>query len=605
MHWKRILNESPFLGLLKDRINLRQIPFSERGSRLMVFHADHQLVVRLAERWFKREGQLAAYRDRPPIVDEWRFTDGDGNPLDFELTTYPHRVDCQTAIGAFTICFVDTETLLVTLPPVPCGMTFRANLDKSQTDRRGGILRLTGDIRRNIAYTTNACLLKNETTSNEESQLIRLTFDGAPGGRALLLNITPRLGFNRWIPDSAVALEAAARRWHEWFAAAPEVAEPYHAQYYYAWWIMRAGLISTRFYTTREAMTPSKIHYVGVWQWDAYFHALAYRHLEMKLAKDQIRIVLDHQREDGMIPDAVHDEGTVTRLTFPVEADVTKPPLVAWAAWKLYEADHDREFLDEIYEPIVRSNNWWFEKNDLDGNGLCEYQHPYSSGLDDSPLWDEGLPVEAPDLNTYLCLQQESLAKMAAVIGETTDAEMWAQRAEAMARRMIRLMWDEKAGLFWAALPAKQTRTLVRVRTPFNLFPLITGRMPPEIAARLVAHLTDAKQFWSRYPVPTVALDDPKFDPLRMWRGPTWVNVNYLLIEGLERTGYADLAGELRRRTLAMMMAGDDIYEYYNPQTGAAPPDAASIFGWSSALFIEMAIAVSDPKGLAKHPVTK
>ena len=182
--------------------------------------------------------------------------------------------------------------------------------------------------------------------------------------------------------------------------------------YYYAWWIMRAGLISSRFYTTREAMTPSKIHYVGVWQWDAYFHALAYRHLEMKLAKDQIRIVLDHQREDGMIPDAVHDEGTVTRLTFPIEADVTKPPLLAWSAWKLYEIDGDREFLDEIYEPVVRWNNWWFEKNDVDGNGLCEYQHPYSSGLDDSPMWDEGVHVESPDLNTYLCLQQEALAKM-------------------------------------------------------------------------------------------------------------------------------------------------------------------------------------------------
>ncbi|MBI3243497.1 MAG: hypothetical protein HYZ49_14535 [Chloroflexi bacterium] len=580
----------PFLELLKNRINLRQIPFSERGSRLMVFHADHHLAVRLAERWFKREGQLSAYRNRPPIVDEWRFTDGEGRALDFELTTYPHRIDCQTALGAFTICFVDAETLLIVLPPAVCGLTFRANLDRAQTDRRGGVLRLTGDIRRNIAYTTNARLLKNETTAVDGgSQLIRLSFDASPGGRSLLVNITPRLGFNRWIPEPAVALESAAKRWHEWFAAAPEVAGPYRAQYYYAWWIMRAGLISTRFYTTREAMTPSKIHYVGVWQWDAYFHALAYRHVDLKLAKDQIRIVLDHQREDGMIPDAVHDEGTVTRLTFPVEADVTKPPLVAWAAWKLFEADGDREFLDEIYEPIVRWNNWWFEKNDLDGNGLCEYQHPFSSGLDDSPLWDEGMPVEAPDLNTYLCLQQESLAKMATIIGEKADAEMWAGRAEALAQRIIRSMWDEEAGLFWA----RKGGAPIRVRTPFNLFPLITGRMPSEIATRLVGHLTDKNQFWPQFPVPTVALDDPKFDPLQMWRGPTWVNVNYLLMEGLERAGYDDLARELRRRTLAMMLAGDDVYEYYNPNTGEAPPKAASIFGWSSALFIEMAISES------------
>jgi glycogen debranching enzyme len=591
---------SPFLSLLKNRINLRQIPFSERGSRLMVFRGDDHLAVRLAERWFKREGQLASYRQRPPLVDEWHFTDGEGRPLDFALTTYPHRLDFQTLVGTFTLTFVDSETLLVAPPPRRCGMTFRANLDRAQTDRRGGVLRLTGDIRRNLAYTANARLLANSIEPlTDYDQQVRLVFD-SPGGAALLLNITPRLGFNRWIPDPRETLEAAARRWHAWFAAAPPVAEAYRAQYYYAWWIMRAGLISTRFYTTREAMTPSKIHYVGVWQWDAYFHALAYRHVEMNLAKDQIRILLDHQREDGMIPDAVHDEGTVTRLTFPVEADVTKPPLLAWAVWKLYETDGDREFLDEAYEPIVRWNNWWFEKNDADGNGLCEYQHPYSSGLDDSPLWDEGVPVEAPDLNTYLFLQQEALAKIATAIGEKADAEMWAQRAEAMAQRMIRWMWDEQAGLFWATRLTARDREAsqwdaarVNVRTPFNLFPLITGRMPPGVAARLVAHLTDARQFWTRYPVPTVAADDPKYNPDQMWRGPTWVNVNYLLMEGLQRAGYADLARELRRRTLEMMTAEDDIYEYYQPETGKSAPSAASIFGWSSALFIEMALQES------------
>ena len=95
--------DSPFLRLLRNRINLRQIPFSERGSRLLVFRADDHLAVRLAERWFKREGQLSNYRTRPPILDEWHFTDGDGRPLDFALTTYPHRVDCHTSLGTFCL----------------------------------------------------------------------------------------------------------------------------------------------------------------------------------------------------------------------------------------------------------------------------------------------------------------------------------------------------------------------------------------------------------------------------------------------------------------------------------------------------------------------
>ena len=585
---------SPYLELLKNRINLREIPFSERGSRLLIFQNNQHFAVKLAERWFKVDQRLSGYRQRPPLINDWLFTDGHGAPLEFTLTTYPHRIDAHTACGTFTIVFADTETLLVLLPPGGAGMTFRAQLDQAQTDRRGGILRLTGDIRRNLAYTTNVPITVNEVdAAGDHSQRIRLIVQSdAPA--PLLLNITPRLGFNRYVPQPDWTIAAAAQRWHAWFAAAPPVAPEHQAQYYYAWWIMRAGLISTRFYTTREAMTPSKIHYVGVWQWDAYFHALAYRHVEMNLAKDQLRIVLDHQRADGMIPDAVHDEGTVTRLTFPIEADVTKPPLLAWSAWKLYEIDGDREFLDEIYEPIVRWNDWWFTHNDVDGNGLCEYQHPFSSGLDDSPLWDDGMPVESPDLNTYLCLQQEALSKIARVIGEPHAAEEWARRADAMAARMVRWMWDEQAGLFWASHPRDGSR--VKVRTPFNLFPLITGRLPGDIAARLVAHLTDEREFWCKYPVPSVALNDPKFDPQVMWRGPTWVNINYLLIEGLQRTGYADLARDLRARTLALLSAQPDIYEYYNPHTGAIPPKAASLFGWSSAVYIDLAIQAAKEK---------
>jgi glycogen debranching enzyme len=114
--------------------------------------------------------------------------------------------------------------------------------------------------------------------------------------------------------------------------------------------------------------------------------------------------------------------------------------------------------------------------------------------------------------------------------------------------------------------------------------------MPGEIADRLVKHLAAPHEFWSRYPIPTVAMNDPKFDPLQMWRGPSWANVNFLMIEGLSRSGYVDLARHLRARTLEMLSGKDDIYEYYHPVTGENAPKAAPIYGWSAALFIEMAI---------------
>ena len=586
------------INFLKNRINLRRIPFSERGSRLLVFLENDHFAIRLAERWIKLSGKISAYRERPPIIDEWIFTDANGNPLPHQVDTYPHCVVVQTPLGVFTMAFLDTESILVSLPEAACGMRFHTRMDQAWVDRRGGVLRLTGNIRRNVAYTTNARVLSNTAIASEnDSHNIELRIDASAGGKAFLLNVTPRLGFNRWVPDPHKVIDIAQQRWEDWFSAIPPALPQFERQYYYAWWIMRMGLLSTRYYTTREVMTPSKSYYVGSWQWDNFFHALAYRHVDPRLAQDQLRILLDHQREDGMVPDAIHDEGTITHLDFPVDADVTKPPLLAWAAWKLYEKDHDREFLDEIYSSVKKWNNWWFEKNDLDGNGLCEYQHPFSSGLDDSPLWDDGMPVESPDLNTYLCLQQESLAKIAVEIGELEDAEMWSRRAESMAKRLIDLQWDPKAGLFWATHLGKR----VRVVTPFNLFPLITGRMPRTINDRLVKHLADPGEFWSRYPLPSVAMSDSKYNPLQMWRGPTWANVNYLMIEGLQRCGYDDLAHRLRDSTLELLSGQDDIYEYYHPSTGENPPKAAPTYGWSAALFIDLAIqATREAQGEAR-----
>jgi glycogen debranching enzyme len=151
---------------------------------------------------------------------------------------------------------------------------------------------------------------------------------------------------------------------------------------------------------------------------------------------------------------------------------------------------------------------------------------------------------------------------------------------------MINMRWDESAGLFWATKDNQK----IDVRTPFNLFALITGRMPEGIANRLVETLTDPKQFWGQYGVPTVAFDDPTHEPETMWRGPIWLNVNYLLLDGLLRAGFHDVAHELRRRSIEMVLNNRDIVEYYDPRTGTGPPRAVSSFGWTSALFIDMVI---------------
>jgi len=131
------------------------------------------------------------------------------------------------------------------------------------------------------------------------------------------------------------------------------------------------------------------------------------------------------------------------------------------------------------------------------------------------------------------------------------------------------------------------------VSTPSILLPLWTGAMKDDINQALVKHLLNPDEFWGTYPLPTVAKDDPKYDPETMWRGPVWANINYFFIEALRKTGNDGTAVELRDRTLDMIMAHDDIFEYYNPETGMPPPGASSAFGWTAAMFIDLAIQSS------------
>ncbi len=582
------MTESSYLDLLTNKIDITQAPFSDRGSRLLVFkQPDYdRLYIKLAERLTAIQPGLDTYRFRPPYIQDLCFIDAEGMPLNYHLISYPHALVFQTRLGTFNLAFQKNDTLAIGLPPgVAAGIRFRVSTQMWQQRDDGASLLAV----RNLAYRTNGDVLRNELGLEREAYVIEFVVD-AGDDQAIHLNIRNDPHLDGRPGPFSETLEAAERRWHDWFARVPSVSEPYRDHYYYAWWVMSNNLVAPHGVVVHEAMMPSKVQYVGIWNWDACFHTLAFRHVDPVLARNQLRTMLACQLPDGMIPDAIYDEAIVANIEHPLRAEVTKPPIMAWAALKLDELDPDPAFLQEIYVPLVRWNAWWFSMNDDDADGLVQYNHPYSSGLDDSPLWDHGMPVESPDLNTYLCVQMGSLAMMAEALGMQSEGAMWRRRAGAIVRRMIEDFWDGEAGLF-RALHDHQP---IPVSTPFNLYPLWTGQLPDEIRDRLIAHLTSPNEFWGDWVIPSVARNDPNYNPETMWRGPVWVNINYILIEALSQIGRHDLADSLRRKTLDLIMSQPGMYEYYNADTGQPPATAANSFGWTAAVFIDLAIQASN-----------
>ncbi|MFN2197629.1 MAG: amylo-alpha-1,6-glucosidase [Anaerolineales bacterium] len=582
-------SEAYLLNVLRNKIDITHVPFSDRGSRLLVFQEENQsrLFVKLAERLIGLEPGLEAYRFRPPFLQDISLLDADGNPLEYKTTTFPHAIYFETDIGDFGLVFQDKHTLSFGIPAgQTAGLRFRVAPQFWHTLERGGVLKGI----RNMEYQTNGKIVSNRIDPVDGSYAVEILVE-ADADTAVIIAVRRPEEVSHEVRPFSIASAAAEQRWADWFSRLPMVEENLLTTYAYSWWVMANNLISPQGNVAYEAMFPSKIKYVGLWLWDSAMHALAFRHVDAELARNQIRAMLAYQLPDGMLPDAIHDEGIISEIDHPLRAEVTKPPILAWAAMKLHEMDPDPGFLQEIYMPLVRWNAWWFSMNDDDVDGLVQYNHPYSSGLDDSPLWDEGMPVESPDLNTYLCVQMGSLALMAEELGLDRDGAMWRRRAKAIVDRMIADMWNEQDGYFKVLLDNQP----IDVLTPFNLYPLWTGQLPAEMNQRLIAHLTNPEEFWTEFPLPSVARNDPKYDPNTMWRGPVWVNINYFFIEALRQIGEHQLAADLRRKTLELVLKQPNIWEYYNPETGGPADQADPIFGWTAAVFIDLALQEDHP----------
>jgi neutral trehalase len=60
-----------------------------------------------------------------------------------------------------------------------------------------------------------------------------------------------------------------------------------------------------------------------------------------------------------------------------------------------------------------------------------------------------------------------------------------------------------------------------------------------------------------------------------MWKGPVWLNFNYMIAKGLECYGYTDESREIKKATLSGVLKwylNDGVlYEYYDPNNNLSP----------------------------------
>jgi hypothetical protein len=129
------------------------------------------------------------------------------------------------------------------------------------------------------------------------------------------------------------------------------------------------------------------------------------------------------------------------------------------------------------------------------------------------------------------------------------------------------------------------THQLLKVPSIATLMPLYAGNISQERAEGLVKLLENEHQFGPEYPVPSVPVSSFWFHSKLYWQGPSWVNTNWLIIDGLNRYGFKDHAAALSESTREMV-AKSGCYEYFDPLTGEAA--GAANFSWTAALVIDL-----------------
>jgi glycogen debranching enzyme len=317
---------------------------------------------------------------------------------------------------------------------------------------------------------------------------------------------------------------------------------------------------------------------------------------------------------------------------------LTQPPALATAVRALHEAAPDVAFLEEVLPALDAWHGWLLRERDLDGSGLVAILHPWESA-DNSPRFDRALArVNVDDAPSVARSDRRRLAaaerptdrdyaRYAAIVArlracgyrpaslaeapfafvdltfnsvlaaaEDDLAWLWAQLGESGARAAaaaekirsaLSERWDEQA-VAYRELDLHAGKPEV-AGTVGDVFPLYAGLDPAR------AHLLFEEAIWSPerfgpaagapWAVTTVAKSAEAYDPRRYWRGPVWININWFLARGLERSGLAREAGELRDMTLQLVRTAG-FSEYYHPSTGAAL--GSGDFSWSASLTLDL-----------------
>ena len=392
--------------------------------------------------------------------------------------------------------------------------------------------------------------------------------------------------------------------------------------------------------------------YPAQWNWDSAFIALGYSNFNLDYSFKEIETLISGQWDDGMIPHILfHIKDLNYTPNYKAwncgrkvsSSGITQPPILASILRIIIERQKLSKKKIKKYQILIlkikKYLEWFIRYRDPKKTGLISILHPWESGYDNSPLWDKPMSKIKTDLNLNYKRKDNKIVNQS-----QRPLKIDYDRYVTIKNHLKEMNYDPKKLYFkskfnvvdvgFNSLFLKALKDLdfllgyIGKRSPYlknyiflnekkliklfnlkkmkfknkdlknnfsveipsitNFFMLFADLSNNLINKRLIKSL---KKYYKKekYLFPSISSRHKSFEEKRYWRGPVWINCNWIIYQGLKNKD-KKFAEIIRKKTIDLI-ENKKFYEYYSCKSGLGM--GAKNFSWTAALYLDLKLNCS------------
>ncbi len=387
-------------------------------------------------------------------------------------------------------------------------------------------------------------------------------------------------------------IKESEKNWQKYFDSVPhfECSDKFIEKYYwYRWFGLRLFMMKDSY--SYPCVCEGPAYFRMPISYSAQCHMLETRWMDnSKLAKGSFLNFVEEQEENGSYPGNLYSINIDRQSFYHTDFGT--------AIMEIYKVYPDIDFLQKIYPSIVKYAEFFDRERDSEHSYLYDVIDQMETGQEfmtrytnvdekaDLQMESGGIRLKGVDATCYQYGIRKALSFIAGKLGKEFDAKKWKEEAGRIKEAILKYMWDEDEEMFFDVNPKNWQRTNIKAAVCF--YPYMSDIADESHLNGLKKHLFNKDEFWTSYPVPSTALNEPlsntfgEWKEKRMncpWNGRVWPMTNSHIAEALVNAAskydgsLKEKAGWFIRRTIEMMFSGGDLkypntYEHYNPHSG-------------------------------------